>query len=266
MIPAQEIKSEAQLRRDVEEELGCEPSVDALAIGVAVDDGVVTLSGHVASHSEKLAAEHAAARVHGVKAIVSELKVELPDSSQPADEEIARAAINALSWNTLVPADRITVEVEKGWVTLEGNVDWRYQRIAAYEVVCNLKGVRGVTDKVCIKPATLSASVKAHIEAAVRRRFGAAKKRIVIETRGDHVTLRGTVGSLAERAEIERAAWTTPGVCHVNNNLSVAGSSAQSAAPPSQASTDLPRRSVVRGPIESTRRRDRGGRNVREGG
>lgn len=218
----------ARLRHEVEEELGCEPSVDAVAIGVAVDDGVVTLSGHVASHAEKIAAEHAAARVRGVKAVASELEVKLPDSSQPTDEEIAEAAIHALSWNTLIPANRIIVRLEHGWITLEGDLDWRYQKAAAYDAVCNLKGVRGVRDRVVIKPTTVSTEVKAHIEAALARRFGRRKSRIAVETSGDHVTLRGAVGSLAERAEIERAAWTTPGVCHVNNNLSVIPSRARS--------------------------------------
>jgi osmotically-inducible protein OsmY len=229
MITSEARKSEARLRHDVEEELACEPSVDAMAIGVALEDGVVTLSGHVASHAEKVAAEHAAARVRGVKAIVSNLDVKLPDSSQPADEEIAQAVIHALSWNTLIPADRISVEVENGWITLAGDVDWRYQKSAAYDAVCNLKGVKGVNDSVRIRPRTISASVEAHIEDALRRRFGAPKGHIVVESRGDHVTLRGTVNSLAERAEIERAAWTTPGVCHVNNNLSVVSSQARSA-------------------------------------
>ncbi|MBZ5636645.1 MAG: BON domain-containing protein [Acidobacteriia bacterium] len=209
------------MRQDVEQEVGCEPSIDAAAIGVAVEDGLVTLSGHVASHAEKLAAEHAAARVRGVKAIVSELEVKLPDSSQSADEEIANVAVEALSWNTQIPADRIKVRVEHGWISLEGDVDWRYQKTAAYNAVCNLKGVKGVSDRVVIKPTTISSNVEAHIEAALRRRVGTRKNHIVIDTSGDHVTLRGAVSSLAERAEIERAAWTTPGVCHVNNNLSV---------------------------------------------
>jgi osmotically-inducible protein OsmY len=212
---------ETRLRQDVEEELGCEPSVNAVAIGVAVQDGIVTLSGHVTSHAEKVAAEHAANRVHGVKAIVSELEVTLPDSSRSTNEEIAQAAIHALSWNSRVPADRIKVRVEKGWITLAGDVDWHYQKTAAYDAVCNMKGVRGVSDRVAIKPTTISPAVKAHIEAALRRRLGTRKSDITVETSGDHVTLRGTVRSLAERAEIERAAWTTPGVCHVNNNLSV---------------------------------------------
>jgi osmotically-inducible protein OsmY len=213
---------ELRLRQDVEEELECEPSVDAAAIGVAVEDGIVTLSGHVTSHAEKIAAEHAAARVLGVKAIVSDLEVKVPDASQSTDEEIAKAAIHALSWNSRVPADRIKVRVESGWITLAGDVDWRYQRTAAYDAVCNLKGVKGVSDRVVIKqPAAIAPAVKAHIEAALRRRLGTRKSDVTIETSGDHVTLRGTVKSLAERTEIERAAWTTPGVCHVNNNLAV---------------------------------------------
>jgi osmotically-inducible protein OsmY len=229
MISAEQMKPAALLRQSVEEELGCEPSVDAVAIGVAVKDGVVTLSGHVVSHAEKVAAEHAAARVRGVKAIVSELEVKLSDSGQPTDEEITQAAIHALAWNTLVPADRIKVRVERGWITLEGDVDWRYQKTAAYNTVCNLKAVRGVSDRLVIKPTTISVAVKAHIEGALRRGFGARKRQFTVESSGDHVTLRGSVGSLAERAEIERAAWTTPGVCHVNNNLSVVGSRARSA-------------------------------------
>jgi osmotically-inducible protein OsmY len=224
MVTSEARQSEERLRRAVEAELASEPSVDAMAIGVALEDGVVTLSGHVASHAEKVAAWQAVSRVRGVRAVVNNLDVKLPDAPQPADEEIAHAAVFALSWNTLVPADRITVEVEKGWVTLTGDVDWRYQKVAAYESVCNLKGVKGVNDQVRIKPRTISASVQAHIDAALRRRFGASRGHIVVETRGDHVTLRGTVNSLAERAEIERAAWTTPGVCHVNNNLSVVSS------------------------------------------
>ena len=229
MISAAAVKSTARVRQDIEQELSCEPSVDAAAIGVAVEDGVVTLFGQVASHAEKVTAERAAARVRGVKVIVSELEVNLPDSSLSADEEIAKVAIQALSWNTQIPADRIKVRVEHGWITLEGDVDWHYQKTAAYDAVCNLKGVRGVSDRVVIKPTTISTAVEAHIEAALRRRFGTRRSHITIETSGDHVTLRGAVGSLAERAEIERAAWTTPGVCHVNNNLSVTRSRARTA-------------------------------------
>jgi osmotically-inducible protein OsmY len=215
------MKSDAQLRRDVEDELAIEPSVDATAIGIAAQDGLVTLSGHVASYSEKLAAERCAARVLGVSAIVSELDIKLPGSSRMTDEDIARAAINALAWNGLIPRDRIKIEVGSGWITLEGDVDWHYQKTAAHDAVCHLRGVTGVTDKIVLRPASISNAVKAHIESALVRRFGKGLEHVTIETRGDHVILRGTVGSLSERAEVERAAWTTPGICHVNNNLAI---------------------------------------------
>jgi len=215
------MKSDTQLRRDVEDELAIEPSVDATAIGVAAEDGLVTLSGHVASYSEKLAAEQCAARVSGVSGIVSELDIKLPGSSRVTDEDIARAAMNALAWNALVPRDRIKIEVGSGWITLEGDVDWHYQKAAAHDAVCHLRGVTGVTDKIVLKPTSVSDAVKAHIQSALARRFGKPLEHIKIETRGDHVILRGTVASVSERAEVETAAWTTPGVCHVDNNLAV---------------------------------------------
>ena len=223
MIDADEMKSQERLRHNIEEELASEPSVDAAAIGVALEDGVITLSGQVASHAEKVAAERAASRVHGVKAIVSELEVKLPATTQVTDQEIARETLSSLSWNTLVPPDRVKVRVENGWITLEGDVEWQYQKNAAYDAVCNLKGVKGVINKLAIKPLSVSTAFKTHIEAAFRRRFGTRMDHVTVETSGDHVTLRGAVASLVERAEIERVAWTTPGVCHVNNDLSVSG-------------------------------------------
>ena len=215
------MKSDIQLRRKVEDELAAEPSIDAAAIGVAVKDGIVTLSGHVASYSEKLAAERCTAKLPGVGAIVSELDITLPGASRVTDEDIAHAAMSALAWNSLVPRDRIKVEVGSGWITLDGDVDWHYQKLAAHEAVCNLRGVRGITDKIIVKPASVRNAVKAHIEAALRRRYGKTLNHIKVEARGDHVILRGTVPSLAERSEIERTAWTTPGVCNVDNNLGV---------------------------------------------
>lgn len=215
------MKSETQLRRDVEDELALEPSVDATAIGVAVEDGIITLSGHVASYAEKLAAEQCAGRIWGVRAVVSEVDIQLPGSSHLMDGDIARAAMDALIWNSLIPRDRIKVEVGSGWITLEGDVDWHYQKTAAHDAVCHLRGVTGVTDKIAVKPTSVHQAAKAHIEAILSRRFGKQLDHIKIETRGDHVVLRGTVASLSERAEVERAAWTTPGVCHVDNNLAV---------------------------------------------
>ncbi len=215
------MNSDTQLRRNVEDELATEPSLDASTIGVAVKDGIVTLSGHVAGYSAKLAAERAASRVQGVSAVVSEITIKLPGSRRITDEDIARAAINALAWHSLIPRDRIKVEVGSGWITLEGDVDWHYQKAAAHDAVANLRGVSGITDKIVVKPAGVRNAVRAHIQAALRRRFGGDLAHIQIETRGDHVILRGTVESLSIRTEVERAAWTTPGVCHVDNNLTV---------------------------------------------
>ncbi len=218
------MKSDAQLRRDVEDELDAEPSLDASSIGVSVQHDIVTLSGHVPSYSGKLAAERCAARIEGVGAVASEIDIRLPHGGRVTDEDIARAAINALAWNSLVPTGRIKVAVSSGWITLEGDLDWHYQKIAAHDAVCHLRGVTGVSNKIALKPASMRNAVEAHVQAALQRHFGRQLSHVHIETRGDHVILRGSVHSLFERAEVERAAWTTLGVCHVDNNLTVEAS------------------------------------------
>jgi osmotically-inducible protein OsmY len=158
--------------------------------------------------------------------IVLELDVKLTGSTPVTDEDIERVASLVLSWNSLVPADRIKVRVGSGGrVTLEGAVDWHYQKMAAHVAVGNLRGVTSVADNVTVKPPrppSIHDAVQAHVEAALTRMFGKHPSHIRVETRRDHVTLWGTVDSLAERSEAERAAWTTPGVCHVENQLSVA--------------------------------------------
>src|ERR1700680_63259 len=144
--------TDLELKKAVESELNFEPSINAAEIGVAAKDGIITLSGNVPSYWEKMAAERAAARVSGVKAVVNEVEVHLPGSSERTDEDIARAAINAFQWSVLVPPDRITVRVSKGWVTLEGTVDWQFQKTAAEKTMRHLTGVRGVSNLVEVKP------------------------------------------------------------------------------------------------------------------
>ena len=212
---------DAQVKRDVQDELEWEPSVNAAEIGVAVSGGLVTLTGRVASLREKWAAERAAARVGGVAAIASELEVRLASSSERTDEDIARAALNALSWNPSVPSQGIQIRVSHGWVTLEGTVDWRYQRDAAEDAIRNLVGVRGVSSFVTVRPAVLATDVKAGIEAALPRSAEIDASHVTVETNGSKVTLRGSVSSWSERREAERATWAAPGVFEVENHIAV---------------------------------------------
>jgi osmotically-inducible protein OsmY len=211
-----------ELKKAVESELNFEPSINAAEIGVAVKNGVVTLTGRVPSYWEKIAAERAAARVAGVKAVANELEVRLPGSSERTDEDIARAAVDTLKWNVLVPADRIKVKVSKGWVTLEGTVDWQYQKSAAEKTVRKLTGVVGVTNLIEVKPSVSKAEVKSAIEGALKRLAEVDANRIQVETEDGKVILSGTVRSWFEREEAERAAWAAPGVRAVEDHIAIA--------------------------------------------
>ena len=189
---------------------------------MAVKDGIVTLTGRVSSYAEKMAAARAAARVSGVKAVANDIEIRLLPSDERTDEDIARAVANALAWNTSVPADGIKALVSDGWVTLEGAVEWYYQKEAAERAVRYLRGVKGVSNNIVVKPTVSANVVKAQIEAALKRSAELDAQRITVETRGDTVILRGTVRSWAERQEAERAAWATPGVAVLENHITIA--------------------------------------------
>ena len=221
--------TDAEIRKNVEAELSFEPSINASEIGVAVKDGIVTLTGRVDSYWEKIAAEEAAARVAGVKAVANELEIRLPFSSERTDEDIARAAVNRLEWTITIPKDRIKVKVSKGWVTLEGEVDWQFQKNAAAEAVRNLVGIKGVINHIVVKERPSTAEVKAKIEEALKRSAEVDASHITVETEGDKVILKGTVRSWFEREEAERAAWRAPGVRKVDNRIVVSASAAAAA-------------------------------------
>jgi osmotically-inducible protein OsmY len=214
--------SDLELRKAVETELNWEPSINAAEIGVAAKEGIVTLSGRVQSYWEKVAAERAAERVSGVKAVVNELEVRLPGSSERTDEDIARAAVNALEWSVLVPANKLKVKVSKGWVMLEGSVDWQFQKTAAEKAVRKLIGVKGISNLVDVKPRVSKAEVKAEIESALKRSAEVDADHIQVETEGDRVILKGTVHSWFEREEAEKAAWRSPGVRTVEDKIAIA--------------------------------------------
>ena len=215
------MKPDIVVKEHVLEELEWESGIKAAGIGVTVKDGVVTLSGEVESYHEKVEAERAALRVAGVKGIASGIEVQLPGASQRSDSDIARTVVHALEWNSSIPPDCIKVVVSKGWITLEGEVEWGYQRTTAEEVVRRLTGVRGVWNLVTVKPRATSGTIKTRIEDAFRRSAEVDVRGISVDTDGSAVTLRGTVRSWAERQEAERVAWASPGVSSVTNKLAL---------------------------------------------
>ncbi len=215
------MKNDVDLQRDVFDELKWEPAVHSTDIGVIVKDGVVTLEGVVDSYPEKWAAERAAKRVSGVKALALKLEVKLPGFGKQTDADIAEAAENALKWDVLVPQDRIKVTVEKGFLTLEGQVDWDFQRSAAKRAVQYLTGVKGVANEITVKPKVAPTDVKAQIEAALKRNAILDAQQIKVQADGGKVTLRGNVRSWAERDEAEAAAWAAPGVNEVTDFIAV---------------------------------------------
>jgi len=215
------MKTDTQLRNDIQAELNWAPEVKSSDIGVIVKDGVVTLTGHLSSYAEKYAVERAVQRVYGVKALAVELTVKLPFDNQRTDADIALAAERALEWNALVPDGKIHPMVEKGWLSLTGEVEWDYQRSAAEVAVRDLMGVTGVSNLVKVKPRVSSADVEKKIHDALSRQADREARKLSIAVDGSHVTLRGTVHSWSERDAVQGAAWSTPGVTVVVNDLLV---------------------------------------------
>ncbi|MCY0994822.1 BON domain-containing protein [Nannocystis sp. ILAH1] len=215
------MKTDIELQREILSELAWQPSVNPAHIGVTVKSGVVTLTGHVPSYAEKYAAEKAAKGVYGVAAVANELEVKLPGSSQRTDEDVAIAAVNALKSNVLVPSDRIKAIVKDGWVTLEGEVEWQYQKEAAERSVRYLTGVLGVTNAITVKPMLSPTDIKSKIEEAFKRTAEFDARRVTVEVHDNKVTLRGHVRSWLEKEEAERAAWRAPGVRSVDNLIVV---------------------------------------------
>lgn len=215
------MKTNSEVQADVLAELEYEPTVDPGEIGVGAKDGIVTLSGNVRSLTEKWSAVRATERVQGVRAVVDEMRVQLPSTYERTDEDIARAVVRALEWDVFVPDDRVHVHVENGFVILKGTVDHKHQQIAVENAVRNLIGVKGITDHIKVKPVISPWEVKIKIENAIRRAAEVDAETIDVEVRGEKVVLRGNVRSWVERSEAERAAWSAPGVAEVEDKLLV---------------------------------------------
>src|SRR3984893_6834147 len=215
------MRSDIDIKRDVEAELRWNPDIDATDIAVAVKNGVVTLSGFVRSYAQKSEAEQTAKRVNGVAAIANDIEVRLPIFNQRPDPEIARDAVAAIENNLPYSSDHIRVVVRDGWVTLEGSVEWNYQREWAKQVVRRIRGVKGITNLIELQPRIPPGEIKHKIEEAFRRSADLDANRVTVETDGGAVILRGTVRSWAERQEAERVAWATPGVTRVENLITI---------------------------------------------
>ena len=215
------MKTDAELKADVVAELAWDPAINANAIGVIVKDGLVTLTGHLETFAQKHAAERAVRRIAGVRGIAVELDVKLAPEHRRSDSELAQAAVSALRWNSLVPDDRVKVEVEDAWVTLTGEVDWPYQFSSAEQCIRPLTGVRGVTNLVKIKPRVRGNDIGQQITAALSRHAEREARHIEVDVDGGTVTLSGRVDSLAEHDAAIGAAFGTRGVSSVIDKLEV---------------------------------------------
>lgn len=210
------------IQQNVLDELDFEPSIDAADIGVSVDDGVVSLSGHVTTYAERIKAEKVATRVKGVRGIVVDIEVRPIGTHQTADDEIAKRILHMLDWNTAVPDDVVKVKVRNGWVTLSGDVEWNFQKEAAIRAIRGMSGITGITNSILIKPALEVSDVRRRIEEAFKRDAELEASGIRIAVSDGRVTLNGKVRNWSERQVAERAAWSAPGVKAVEDNIAVA--------------------------------------------
>jgi osmotically-inducible protein OsmY len=213
--------ADKDIQKNITDELAWEPSLRNDDIAVGVREGIVTLGGFVDSYADKSKAERVAGRVKGVKAVADEIEVKLPSGAERADPDLARAALDALQWNISVPHDRIRVKLEKGWLTLEGQVDWYYQKQAAERAVRYLRGVRGVFNLITLSAQTTPRDVKKRIKDALHRGVEFDAEHITVEVEGSKAILEGTVRSYAEMKDASRAARNAPGITEVDNRLAI---------------------------------------------
>jgi osmotically-inducible protein OsmY len=209
------------LKKLIEEELEFEPSIDAADIGVAVEAGIVTLSGHVPSYAQKTKIEDVVGRIKGVRGFAEEIEVRFPGQQSTADDVLAKRAADLIRWNAFVPENAIKVKVQKGYVTLTGTVEWQYQKERAYQAVADMGGIVGVYNRVDLKPRPSAGDVKSRIEQALKRNAELEADAIKVNVNDGTVTLEGKIKSWSERSIAERAAWAAPGVRQVDDRLSI---------------------------------------------
>ena len=214
-------RSDAQIHKDVIDEIAFEPSVDNSRIAVAVTDGIVTLSGSVPNFFEKWRSESAVKRVSGVQGVVEELTVSLFPAMEQTETEIASAAVNALEWDSVIPHASVRVNVQNGWITLSGQLEWQYQSQRAFDAVAHLRGVRGVNNLIAVTPLVSPVDIRARISGAFERSAELDAARVRIEVSGGHVTLRGSLSTWGERDAATKAAWNASGVTGVTNEIVV---------------------------------------------